>query len=111
MSCTPPNNDRLLQTIRSEITFSGHFQSDDAVLTPDLSDITGQNPNVALQLGLVHALGRPYRVVAQGDPEKANFPSLAKVQIHRYEGAPGFAGLAEAVEELLESAVRARPTR
>jgi hypothetical protein len=76
-----------------------------------LVDITGQNPNVALQLGLVHALGRPYRVVAQGDPEKANFPSLAKVQIHRYEGAPGFAGLAEAVEELLESAVRARPTR
>ena len=37
MSYTPPNNDRLLQTIRAEITFSGHFQTEDAVLTPDLS--------------------------------------------------------------------------
>ena len=37
MSCTTPNNDRLLQTIRAEIEFSGHFRSVDAVLTPDLS--------------------------------------------------------------------------
>ena len=48
-------------------------------------DITGHNVNVALELGLVHALGRPYRIVAHGDPEPHRFPSISKVQTHGYE--------------------------
>ena len=44
-------------------------------------DVTGHNPNVALELGLVHALGCPYRVVARGNPKDYTFPSLSKVQV------------------------------
>jgi hypothetical protein len=69
-----------------------------------LVDITGHNPNVALELGLVHALGRPYRLIAQGDPEQHMFDSLEKVQIHRYGRGPGFTGFAEVVTDLLKVA-------
>jgi nucleoside 2-deoxyribosyltransferase len=68
-----------------------------------LVDITGHNANVALELGLVHALGRPYRVVSQDPPEQAKFPSLEKVQIHHYGRTPSFAGFEDIVNELLES--------
>jgi hypothetical protein len=88
---------RIIRGIWTEITQAS------AVLV----DITGHNANVALELGLVHAHGRPYRVVSQGDPEQAKFPSLEKVRIHRYENAPEFGRLGETLEELLESAVRA----
>jgi len=64
-------------------------------------DITGHNPNVALELGFVHALGRPYRVVAQGDADKYMFPSLEKVQIHSYGGGPSFSKFRDIVETLL----------
>lgn len=73
-----------------------------------LVDVTGHNPNVALELGLVHALGRQYRVVAQGDAKAHMFESLEKVQIHRYGSGPRYPGLTGAVEELLSSAVPAR---
>jgi hypothetical protein len=66
-----------------------------------LIDITGHNANVALELGLVHALGRPYRVLAQGDPNEHMFPSLEKVQIHSYGSAPGFLRFSNVVAELL----------
>lgn len=69
-----------------------------------LVDITGHNPNVALELGFVHALGRPYRIVAQGAAKKHMFDSLEKVQIHSYGGGPRYSGFVEIVEELLESA-------
>jgi hypothetical protein len=56
-------------------------------------DITGHNPNVALELGLVHALGRPYRVVVQDrDPRRHAFPSLAKVQLHAYRIEAAYRG-------------------
>ena len=70
-----------------------------------LVDITGHNANVALELGLVHALGRPYRVVSQDSTEIAKFPGLEKVQIHQYEGAPGFTRLAGLVAGLLDAGV------
>lgn len=69
-----------------------------------LVDITDHNPNVALELGLVHALGRPYRIVAQGNPESHRFPSLEKVQIHSYGDRPGFERFKGEVEALLEQA-------
>lgn len=54
------------------------------------NDQTGPNLNVGLELGLVHALGRPYRIVTRGRPERHMFPAVAKMQIHGYreEGAP-----------------------
>jgi len=64
-------------------------------------DITGHNPNVALELGFVHALGRPYRVVAQGDAKQHMFPSLEKVQIHSYGSGPSFSSFGGIVESLL----------
>lgn len=66
-----------------------------------LVDITGNNPNVALELGLVHALGRPYRVVSQDSPEKARFSNLEKIQVHYYGKAPAFKGLEEIVRGFL----------
>ena len=66
-------------------------------------DVTGHNPNVALELGLIHALGRPYRLLAQGEPEEHMFPSIEKLQIRSYGGPPDFQGFTEAVEELLGS--------
>ena len=68
-------------------------------------DITGHNPNVALELGFVHALGRPYRVVAQGDAEKHMFPSLEKVQIHNYGSGPSFSEFRDVVESLLAASL------
>jgi hypothetical protein len=70
-----------------------------------LIDITGHNPNVALELGLVHALGRPYRIVAQGSAEKHSFMSLEKVQVHSYGRGPGYKGFEKTVADLLESSL------
>ena len=70
-----------------------------------LVDITDHNPNVSLELGLVHALGRPYRLIAQGDAKEHTFPSLEKVQIHSYGPSPHFAKLDDIIEGLLTSDV------
>lgn len=75
-----------------------------ASATAVLVDITDHNPNVALELGLVHALGRPYRLLAQGQPEQHRFPSLEKVQIHSYGDGLDFRGFEEALEGLLATA-------
>jgi len=68
-----------------------------------LIDVTGHNPNVALELGLVHALGRPYRVVAQGKLDESSFPSLAKVKVHSYGPTLRSFALGDFVREFLES--------
>lgn len=68
-----------------------------------LIDITGHNPNVALELGLVHALGCHYRVIAQGESEMHMFDCLEKVQVHSYGKEPGYGGFKEEVEKLLAS--------
>ena len=67
-------------------------------------DITDQNPNVALELGMTHAIGRPVRILAQGDVEKHMFPSVRKLQVHRYDGRPAYGGFVEAIGGLLDSA-------
>jgi hypothetical protein len=66
-----------------------------------LVDVTGHNPNVAIELGLVHAIGRRYRLVAQGDASRHLFPSIEKVQVHRYASRAPFEGLEMQVQELL----------
>ena len=71
-----------------------------------LIDITGLNPNVALELGLTHALGRPHRIVAQGNPERHMFASLEKLQIHKYGRGPSYRGFEGAVGGLMESAAK-----
>ena len=58
-----------------------------------LVDITGHNVNVALELGLAHALGRPYCLVAQGDAAEHLFPSVAKVQVRAYGSKRPYAPL------------------
>lgn len=69
-----------------------------------LVDITGHNENVALELGLAHALGRHCHVVAQGDPEEHMFASLKKVQVHSYHRGPTYSGYEEHVSRLLRAA-------
>ena len=66
--------------------------------------MTGCNPNVALELGLAHALGRPTWIIAQGDSSPHRFPSVEKVQVHRYQAGPGYPGFERCVAGLLESA-------
>ena len=66
-----------------------------------LVDVTGHNPNVALELGLVHAIGRHYRLVAQNDPSRHLFPSIEKVQVHSYGVRPPLGALEGHVRGLL----------
>ncbi len=70
-------------------------------LTSD--DQTGPNLNVGLELGLVHALGRPCRIVTRGRPERHMFPAIAKIQIHGYREEAAlerFAGASTPVPDL-----------
>jgi hypothetical protein len=49
-------------------------------------DITGYNLNVGFELGLVHAVGRQYRIIARGAVVNHVFPSIAKMHVHAYNG-------------------------
>jgi hypothetical protein len=51
-------------------------------------DVTDQNLNVGLELGLVHAVGKPYRLIGRGKVSAHRFPSIGKVQIHAYPNEP-----------------------
>jgi hypothetical protein len=66
-----------------------------------LVDITGRSPNVALELGLAHVLGRSTLVIAQGDPIEHLFPGIDKMQVQRYGSAPDYRGFATLLESLL----------
>ena len=48
-------------------------------------DLTGLNPNVALELGIARALGRNLLIVTQDASPERYFPAIAKVRMHRYE--------------------------
>lgn len=49
-----------------------------------LIDITEFNPNVALELGIAHTLGKKSLVVAQPDTEKDLFPMISKQRVKTY---------------------------
>jgi hypothetical protein len=66
-----------------------------------LVDVTGQTPNVALKLGLAHALGKRTLVIGQGKVEKHFYPALEKIQVHSYNGAPQFARFTDTLKDWL----------
>jgi len=53
--------------------------------THTVVDLTGFNANVALELGIVHTLGRTSLVVGQGDTVERLFPMIAKLRVHTYQ--------------------------
>jgi len=69
-----------------------------------LVDLTGLNANVALELGIAHALGRNVLLVTQDGSAKDHFQALAKRRIHGYSLAPGGAALSQVVERFLAQA-------
>lgn len=69
-----------------------------------LVDITGCNPNVALELGMAHAVGRHTWVIAQGESSAFRFLSIEKIQVHRYDPDAGDHGFRECVWGLIDSA-------
>ena len=68
-------------------------------------DLTGMNANVALELGICHALGRKVFLMTQDSAVPEYFPSIAKERLHCYSltGEPGLDGLRDALEQFLNS--------
>lgn len=64
-----------------------------------LVDLTGFNPNVMLELGMAHALGRNVELVSQDAQAIGRIPSLAKRRVRVYSpgGMPGAPPLSEVV--------------
>jgi hypothetical protein len=50
-----------------------------------LVDLTGFNPNVALELGIAHTLGKKVLMTGQGDPQSCVFPSISKLRVQSYD--------------------------
>lgn len=79
----------VIRSIWQEINQASHV----------LADLTGFNANVALELGIAHALGRPVLTAVQG-PDFKPFPAIAKLRFHLYK-SPESPGLEQLVESLL----------
>jgi hypothetical protein len=69
-----PIDAQILRSIWEEICRATHV----------LVDLTGFNPNVTLELGLAHALGRKTLILGQTGTEKRLFPSIAKLRVVPY---------------------------
>jgi nucleoside 2-deoxyribosyltransferase len=84
----------VIRSIWQEINRASHV----------LADLTGLNANVALELGIAHALGRPTLTVVQGATFKP-FPSIAKRRYQLYKSAesPELGQLVETLFALPES--------
>jgi hypothetical protein len=86
---------RIIHSIWNEIAQATHV----------VVDITGSNPNVFVELGMVHALGRPSLIVAQAatdsDIAAQLPPSLAKFRVRRYGTGRDLAALDEHVRAFL----------
>jgi hypothetical protein len=68
-----------------------------------VTDLTGLNPNVALELGIAHTLGRNVLMVIQDYAVKEHLPAIAKMRMHRYSltGEPGTTQLGELLRRFL----------
>ena len=66
---------RIIRSIWDEICQASHV----------LVDLTGFNANVALELGMAHALGRNTLIMAQGGTVEELFNSVAKVRVYSYD--------------------------
>jgi hypothetical protein len=86
------DDQRILRSIWDDLGYATH-------VTVDLTDF---NPNVALELGIADALGRPTLLMGQPGTERALFPALAKRRCHVYTNTPGGdAAVREAVSRFL----------
>lgn len=70
-----------------------------------LVDLTGLNPNVALELGIAHTLGKKILVVAQGDPGNHLFQSISRLRVSGYDKDNPDETLAGKIKELIGSAL------
>ncbi|HXX12510.1 MAG TPA: hypothetical protein VEK05_13425 [Burkholderiales bacterium] len=69
-----PIDAHILRSIWEEISRAKHV----------LVDLTGFNPNVTLELGIAHALGRKTLILGRAGTEKRLFPSIAKLRVVPY---------------------------
>ena len=65
---------RVIRSIWNEICRASHV----------LVDLTEFNPNVSLELGMAHALGRNVLMVGQGDTVRQLFPSIKRLRVGEY---------------------------
>lgn len=79
----------IIRSIWDEICLATHV----------LVDLTDFNENVALELGMAHALGKQVLIVLQEGTDRRKFPMLAKYRTLRY-GANG-EGLSEMIEKFI----------
>ena len=65
-------------------------------------DLTGFNPNVCMELGIAHTLGRPTLLLGRRGTEDKLFPSIAKLDCHAYDqpGKPT-SGIVQVLDEFL----------
>lgn len=66
-------------------------------------DVTGLNPNVALELVIAHTLGRNVRLITQDDHPERAFTAIAKRRVHRYALGDGGPALGAALEPFLRA--------
>ncbi|HET6979303.1 MAG TPA: hypothetical protein VFI24_23430 [Pyrinomonadaceae bacterium] len=68
-------------------------------------ELTGLNPNVVIELGIVHTLGRNVLIVTQDESTIGAIPSLAKVRVHLYssDGSQGPESLTDVVVDFLKT--------
>ncbi len=69
-----------------------------------LVELTAFNANVAFELGIAHALGRPTRIVGLRGVEKRSFPMIAHRRVYPYN-------VTARLEELVRSVVDFLNTR
>jgi len=84
---------RIIHSIWNEICRASHI----------VVDITGLNPNVLVELGMTHTLGRPCLVVAQTGPDVAGqlVQTLAKFRVTSYRIDDDLSSLRAAVVKFL----------
>lgn len=70
-----PANQDIIERIWTEVV-----RADRVVV-----DLTGLNPNVCLELGIAHTLGRPTFLLGRTGTERALFSSIAKLECHSYQ--------------------------
>lgn len=68
-----------------------------------LVDLTGFNANVALELGIVHTLGKRILMVGQGDPASHVFKSISRFRVQSYDAKRLKETLGREIREFLTS--------
>lgn len=93
----------IIRSIWDEICHATHV----------LVDLTGCNPNVFVELGIVHTLGRNVVIVSSNESSIGAIPSLAKVRVHLYSrrGTRDTQALAKVVADFLMTRVESGPTQ